>query len=122
MDQLIEFLRMKAEGEALSIVNMKGGAAIELIDLEIQKVLDNIDDPNTGTDTRKVKFEIHFKPNEDRSAVAFAFKPKSDLAGPEPMQGAAMLTTGKNGKPAAEEINRQREIPFNNVTRIGDKE
>ena len=122
MEELVNFLKQKAEGEALSVVNMKGGAAIELIDLEIERVLYNIDDTNTSGKDRKVVFEIVFKPNEDKTTTSFEIVCKSVLAGPDPVKGAAIITTGQNGKPQAEEINRQKQIPFNNVTKMGGRE
>ena len=38
---------MESNKEQISLANLKGGAALELFDFELQNVLENIMDPNT---------------------------------------------------------------------------
>lgn len=117
-NELIEYLKYKAENDALSVVNIKDGAAVELIDFEIQRVLDNIDDPNTTDSERKVIFELKFKPNKERTITEITFGAKSNLAGSQSHVIAARISTGTDGRPYAEELNRQKPMPFGNVTKI----
>lgn len=53
--------------EKVSLANLGGGAAIELFNEELQKVLDNIVDENTKpTAVREVALKVKIKPAEDR--------------------------------------------------------
>jgi hypothetical protein len=54
----------------LSLVNIGGGVAEELFAEELQKVLDNIVDPNTEEKSvREIVVKVKFKPNGTRSHV-----------------------------------------------------
>ena len=58
---------MAQEKEHVSLENLGSGAATELFDLELQRVLDNISDENTKpTALREVTLKIKIKPSEDR--------------------------------------------------------
>lgn len=116
--ELMNFLERKANGEEMSIVNVKNGAAVELIDLEIQRILDNIDDPNTTQSERTLTFKLKFRPNEDRNVVEIAMSAESKLSGPASHTFAAAIHTNDRGRPYAEEINRQRPMFPNNVTNL----
>lgn len=51
----------------VSITTLKGGALVEIGNLELQKILANIADPNTGaTVTRELNLKVKIKPSEDR--------------------------------------------------------
>jgi hypothetical protein len=59
-----------AEKSQLSLVNIGGGVAEELFTEELQKVLDNIVDPNTEEKSiREIMIKFKFKPNGTRSHV-----------------------------------------------------
>lgn len=71
--------------ETLSLVNMKGGAAVEAFDHEFQKVLDNIMDPNTeAKEARGVTMTVRVKPTADRGIGEIQISCKPNLAGPKP--------------------------------------
>ena len=58
---------MAEEKEHVSLENLGAGAATELFDLELQRVLENISDKNTKpTALREVTLKIKIKPSEDR--------------------------------------------------------
>ena len=58
---------MPQEKEHVSLENLGAGAATELFDLELQRVLENISDENTKpTAMREVTLKIKIKPSEDR--------------------------------------------------------
>lgn len=72
---------MKASEEKLSLANLGQGAAIEKFDRELQKVLDNIQDPNTGaTAKRSVTLTVSLKPNDDREFADIDIAVKSTTA------------------------------------------
>jgi hypothetical protein len=52
---------------SVSLQNLGGGAAIELFDLELQKVLENISDENTRPAVvREITLKVKIKPGDDR--------------------------------------------------------
>jgi hypothetical protein len=58
---------MGAEKEHISLENLGSGAATELFNLELQRVLENISDENTKpTAMREVTLKVKIKPGEDR--------------------------------------------------------
>lgn len=64
----------------LKIEQIKGGAAIEMINNELQAVYDDIADPNKeGKSTRKVTVDIVFAPSEDALVGGCAVRVKSTL-------------------------------------------
>lgn len=74
-----------------------GGAFTTQINRELEKVTENIQDPNTdATAKRRITVVIEFKPNEARNFVTTGVQAKSTLA---PALGAvAALSMGKNLK------------------------
>ncbi len=64
----------------LRLEQIKGGAAVEMVNAELQKVYDDIADPNKeGKSSRKVTLEIVFAPTEDALAGACIVRCKSTL-------------------------------------------
>ena len=83
--------------ENFSITTLKGGAVIEALDAEIDRVLDNIVDPNTDPDkARAITLTIRFKPNKERTACVISAQAKSTLAADSAIETAAMV--GRDGK------------------------
>jgi len=67
--------------ERLSLANLGKGAAVERFDDELQKVLENILDPNTRPDlVRSVTLTVKIKPNEDRDFANVEIQATSKLA------------------------------------------
>jgi len=64
----------------VSLTNLKGGAAIELFDTELKKVLDNIADPNTKAKfKREIVLKVTILPEDDRSQALVGIDVKSKL-------------------------------------------
>ena len=64
-----------------SLTTLGRGAAIERFDEEMQKVLDNILDPNTKPDVmREVKLIVKVKPNKERDFAYVEIHCQSKLA------------------------------------------
>lgn len=81
-DQLRDYIDKKLDGEPVSIVNMDGGCAIELVDIGLQDVLRNIADINMKL---KVKRQVVLTVNvnvmdENRSLVHIDYDVKTKLA------------------------------------------
>ncbi|WP_375104085.1 replication terminator protein [Paenibacillus sp. RS8] len=89
----------------ISIENLAGGAVGERINIELNKVADNIMDPNTDwKKARKLTVTITIKPDEQREIGLVSVDNKPTLA---PAHGiATKLVFGKDreGKAVAEEL------------------
>ena len=58
---------LKTSDEKVSLLNLGGGAAVELFDRELNKVLKNIVDPNTeAKKQREVTLKVRKEPDEER--------------------------------------------------------
>lgn len=63
-----------------SILEMANGAIMEKLNVELAKVLKNINDKNTEpTKPRKIKIELTFKPDVERKTVSVQATTKVDL-------------------------------------------
>lgn len=63
-----------------SILEMGNGAITEKIDIELAKVLKNINDKNTDpTKARKIKIELTFRPDVERKTISVQVTTKTDL-------------------------------------------
>lgn len=70
-----------AEIKKVSFANLANGAAIERADLEIERVLKNIQDVNTSARVaREVNIKIKIKPSDDRGAGEITIQATSKLA------------------------------------------
>lgn len=107
---------MTDEIEKLSLVNLKEGAAVEMFDNALDKVMDNINDPNTTSKAREIKLVVKFIPSEDRSYVAYSISCDPKLMSQEPEQSIALVKTDNRGHAyAVGHKSKQAELPFANV-------
>ena len=59
--------------DPVTLGNLGDGAAIEKFNDELQKVLDNIIDPNTKADmVREIVLKVRLKPDENRNVAAIS--------------------------------------------------
>jgi hypothetical protein len=69
------------EEQSVSLINLNGGAAVELFDDELQKAFDNIGDPNTKPDAvREVTLTVKLHPDEKRRYCDITIQAKSKTA------------------------------------------
>lgn len=72
--------------EVITLTTIAGGAAVNLFQGELDRVLRNIQDPNTeARATRKITLEISFAPDEERELGEVQVRVSAKLAG---MKGA----------------------------------
>lgn len=72
----------------VDLATLAGGAAPELFQHELDKVLENIQDPNTeATAKRKVKLEVVIQPGEDRDHADVSLSVSAKLAPHKPATG-----------------------------------
>ena len=102
---------MTAENR-VSLATLGNGAAIELFNAELQKVLDNIVDENTKPlDTRMVILEVRIKPTEDRDFGQVSIVAKSKLA-PLAPYGTNFFLGKHRGRGVAQEHNPKQAALF----------
>lgn len=71
-----------------NLVSICGGAAEEVFQREMKRMLENIKDPSTDPDKkRKIILEFSFEPLADRSGAEVVFACTSKLAGVEATKG-----------------------------------
>lgn len=106
-----------ANMEKVTIDTIANGAAIERVNLELDRVLKNILDPNTSAKVlREINLKIKIKPTEDRGAGSVEIQATSKLAPVTEHVTQVYIGTDQHGQPEASEI-VQPVLPFGaNVT------
>jgi hypothetical protein len=97
--------------ERLTLANLKGGAALEMVDLELERIAENCLDVNTDAGAKRVlTLRIEFRPDKTRESMKITFKTATQL--PSVDGGQALAYFGKEGgKPVIYEYNpRQLEL------------
>jgi len=108
------------EEEKVSLATLKGGAAIEVFDMALQRVLDNINDPNTKPSaTREVTLKVTIKPSEDRGSGAIAIACSSKLASIQEVGTVLYFGKDEMGDGAAFEFNARQPELFRTVNSNG---
>ena len=82
-----------------SIMRMARGAFEERVDYEMDKVIQNILDPNTkATAKRKITLTIELTPDEGRRLIQVNVTAKSTIASTNPVSTSLYVTDDENGK------------------------
>lgn len=92
---------MEDEIVQLDLSNICNGALPEVFERDLQKVLENIADPNTDVDkSRIITIELNFTPFVDRSGAVVTLKTKTKLPG-IPTQTSTVFIGKHQGKTVA---------------------
>jgi len=90
----------------ITLANLGGGAAIEKVQEELGRVVENILDPNTNaTASRSIVLTITFKPAKDRSFGDVEVATQAKLAPSTAFSTRAFFGADKEGKHVAFEDN-----------------
>ncbi len=90
--------------ERFTLCEIGRGAAVERFDLELQKVLDNIQDPNTDPKkARSVVLTFTITPDEDRGVGKYAIDAQAKLAPIKAHPGRVFLGRDQDGHGVASE-------------------
>ena len=82
------------ELQNVSIRDLKGGAAIELVDAEIEKCINNITDPNTEPKAvREVTLKVKLVANQERDSLSIGLQASSKLAPDKSVGAVAFIAT-----------------------------
>ncbi len=99
---------MFTEDGTVTLDTLKGGAALQLFQEELDKVVANIMDPNTDAEAvREAVIKVRIKPDKDRSGGAVQIIPSSKLA-PAVALGTRMFFGKKGTRFMAFEHNPQQ--------------
>jgi hypothetical protein len=90
--------------DGLNILNIAKGALVEQADVEIQRILENISDPNTDIKkVRKLTITMSFKPM-DRDAAAIEVVTKSSCVPYNAVATQVFIGRNDDGQVVAEEF------------------
>jgi hypothetical protein len=111
-------MRMKKNYQKIDLSTIGDGAAGELFNEELSKVLANIEDVNTlATKPRTITLTITFTPDLDRETAEVIIASKTGLVAITPARSKITVSRDK-GKLAAFEARPDGEAPAN-VSKIG---
>lgn len=117
------------EETSIDLRTLAGGAAMERFDYELNRVLENILDPNTSaTLMRKITLSVSIKPNADRTFGPLTIEASAKLAPLEGYKTQIHFGRDGDGKPVAVENNPnqyrlfEEPAPESNVKPIRKKE
>jgi len=105
-------MQLSTKEECLAITTLGGGAVLHKAQIELNKILDNILDPNTVLSKRTLNIKVGFKPNQDRDMVDIDIDCSCTLAKDEPITSKAMIGKDIRGNAEAHEIVRQEQMEF----------
>lgn len=96
---------MNEQNQRDSIMSMARGAFEERVDYEMDKVIQNILDPNTkATAKRKITLTIELTPDDERQTISVAVQAKATLAPTNPVATALCITSDGNGEMVVAEM------------------
>ncbi|MDX9785475.1 MAG: hypothetical protein RBT11_01770 [Desulfobacterales bacterium] len=98
---------MQTKTNTVSLATLNDGAVIEAVDIALQRVFDNIVDPNTDAKTvREVTLKIKIKPSDDRDFGQISYQAVPKLA-PD-IEQITQVEIGRALSGAAEARERQK--------------
>ena len=98
---------MFTKDEPITLTNLGGGAAVEKFDEELQRVLDNIVDPNTQAESvRSITLKVTIKPDNTRQVGTVLISSVAKLA-PDKEYETTCALGAVNGKGVARELREQ---------------
>lgn len=122
-EELKDLMNLKAEGKALSICNLDGGGAIELIDTAIDDVVRNCASLNHKLKVkRQVVLKIDIEPvDEGRNLVRVSYDVDAKLAKRVPISEKTeykLAVDGSKGPFIRSKIHQEQGKLFDNVTEL----
>lgn len=104
---------MKTKDEVMNLSNIGGGAAMEIFDLELAKVLRNIMDPNTDPKAiREIVIKVRFRPDDDRDLGAVEVVGGSKLEGNKGFMTKVCFGRDSSGRFEAREFETGQQTLF----------
>ena len=99
---------MKNQESNSSILELANGAILERADYELQRIIDNIRDPNTKPDKKRtLTLTIDFMPNFERDNIRLNITAKSKIEATNPIATQMYLTENGDDELIAIEMTQQ---------------
>lgn len=99
--------------EKLSLININSGAAVELFDEELKKVLTDMNNIAVRSDVvREIRLTVKIKPSKDRVRADVSIEASSKLAPRDAHEGSVILSTEQNKPIALVAMAKQVPLPF----------
>lgn len=119
--------------EKIDLNEYAGGALQEYVSIEIQRVMDNIADPNTDfKQKRKMTLTLTFESNENRDVTTVDIQAKSTLASMKSVgttmligrdgQGNVLGKELKSGVPGQVYLDEKGEVRHDTGEKVGDED
>ncbi len=115
---------MYTKEETLNLANLGDGAAVELFEAELNKVLKNIMDPNTDAkQSRSITMKVTFKPDENRDLATVDLSVGSRLSGSKAFLTKVLFGKDVRGKVEVREFENNQPSMFEKgkVIPIGER-
>jgi hypothetical protein len=104
---------MEETRRQLSLTTIAEGAAIEMFDEAMQKIIENVQDPNTTLKPRTIQLTVKVTPSKNRHFIETDIAIANKLAGQVSVQATAVIERDQSGKPRAFCHDAQLDLPFN---------
>lgn len=96
--------------DRMNLANIAKGAVNEAFEIEFEKAIKNILDPNTEPKkARKIVVEIVLKPDQKRNHVSLICQAKSTLVPAAGIETSLLIGTNRHGDVIAQELMAQAE-------------
>ena len=103
------------EETPVTLVSIGEGAAVELFDIELERVLKNIADSNTDPDgVREINVKFRIKPKQDRVLGEVRITATSKLVGAKPHE-SVMYMVKRGGQVSAVETHAPEQTTLDNL-------
>lgn len=97
--------------ENLKFEEIKGGAALEMVNIELQKVFNDVVDPNKEpTSSRKVSVDVVFAPSDDGQVGQMVVRVKSTLGKQRDLGSSVYFGVAEGNVGLCSEQNRNQPI------------
>jgi hypothetical protein len=101
------------ELKRVTLDTVAGGVAGERFQVEHERVIENMLDPNTALKTkRKVVIEFVYTPSDDRASAKVEVRSRHQLAADKPSEGTIYMGRRKGKAVSLTRDYRQEELPF----------
>lgn len=108
------------EERNFNLEEFAGGALSEKVNMELQKVLDNIQDPNTDANkVRTLELKLKFSPNSNRDSASVEIEAKTKLVPSIGVQ--TTIGIGKDGKGKVRAAEYKNQIPGQVEIKVDDE-
>ena len=99
---------MAQERQIKKLDELLDGGVTERFNIEMERVMDNVYDPNTDPNARRqIQIIIDIRPNERRDAAEFKVDVKSKIAAMAPISQTVFLRQDDHGNVVATEMTRE---------------